>query len=121
MKVFEIQEENSNHYHEDGKVERLYDMQGNIDYPALLISGRLEKYHLELLRNLVVPLEKLLEGNFYYLHIEVEGVNVCIGKIQGGKLFQLLSNKIFTDFKKVLFLSENEVYEGDMLFAFCEL
>lgn len=123
MKLFELDENTSvQTNHEDGKIERLYQTQHSFDYPALVLEGNLELYHLDILKNILDALEsKEDDSTYYYLHIQVEGTYVNIGKLSSKKLYMFLTNKVFDSFDKKLYVKDDIFYDGDMLYAFCEL
>lgn len=110
-----------------GQRERKYRYISSLIFPCLLLGTEkpgLEMYLVDFLKG-QVHTKKFLTNEEdaeqeYALFIELAGQPpVNIGYIYAGRLKILLDSGLFNDFSKGIYLSHDEHYDDEMVFAFC--
>lgn len=100
---------------------RMYKIGKKLEYPCLLLTTEdgLERYHLEVLKGFLARKSLLATDDNYHLYIDMPGNLVKVGELPKTKLKSFLKTKVFDVFKKEIYLDEESVVEGDMLYALC--
>ena len=61
-----------------------------------------------------------LPEDYYGVYVVTqEGEKALLGMIKSDRMRRILENEIYKGFEKVIYLSENEKVEGDMMYALC--
>jgi hypothetical protein len=100
---------------------RMYKLGKRLTYPCLLLTveGVMENYHSEVLKGFLAPKTLLESDDRYHLYIDIQGTLIKVGEMPNTKLKSFLKTKVFDSFRKEIFLDEERVVVGDMLFALC--
>jgi|HigsolmetaAR203D_1030402.scaffolds.fasta_scaffold00372_12 hypothetical protein len=108
-----------------GEKERKYKVQATLMYPCILMetdAEGIESYLTDFLRGQVTPKGYLEDPDAieYALYFKFnDQPPVGVGYLQASRLKVVLDSGLFENFRKSVHLSPTEIYEGDLVYAFC--
>jgi hypothetical protein len=102
---------------------RDYEEDNKYHYPLLYLSGEsIEMYKVQALQGMLDKSATTEEGIIYYnVYIELPTGVVAAGRLVSGALKTLLNNRTFDSLEKRVYFDENTKFEGDMLYALCQI
>lgn len=116
---YEIQDSNQNSYESNlsGTVKQ-YATVSTIEYPCVLMRiESTKKSIIKLLRDMVA--KYVVESiNYYTLYIRFGDTVLNAGKLNKSALKVIIGSELFKDFNLEVFVSPDESYSGDFLYAF---
>ena len=100
---------------------RPYDETDKTPYPHLLLMcNKLDMYRLNTLKGMLISAQtSVVPENSMAVVMKTVAGSSHIGYISNITLKTLIGNKVFSTFDKRIYVSPDEFYEGDMLYAFC--
>lgn len=126
MEVFEVKEKEYERslQADDGDIKN-YQLTEKTYYPSIFFSvpmGDISFYQMIALKNAIEEtkfnMDELPE-DYYGVYVLHEGDKALLGMIKSDRMRRILENEIYKGFDKVIYLSENEKIEGDMMYALC--
>lgn len=101
-----------------GDIVRMYKEGTDISYPCVILEcEKLEMFRVQMIKG-VVETANLLSSSAYTIYIGLEGKLIATGVLPANKL-RVLMGTAFDSFTRKVFLDENTMIEGDLIYALC--